>query len=116
MPETNKKHDHLGGAPATGATGVLEAAKGKAQDAAANVADLAGQAKDKVQDMASCAADAAGRARDQAQEVMGQAADRACAMARNAGDDIAVMVRRYPVQAVLIGLAAGFLLGRVSRT
>jgi|SRR5262245_2913840 len=122
MLDTNK----LEGAPATTeAKGVVETAKEKAKGIAAGAADAAGAAKEKaaeiaatakekVKDLAAGAGEMAAQAKDKVQEWGAVAADKAGEAAQDIGREITNLVRRYPIQAMVAGLAVGFLLARVT--
>jgi hypothetical protein len=102
-----------GGKEPDGATtgGMVEAVKEKVQDVAAGASELAGKAKDTAQDWAAAAANAAGQAKDKAVELASTAAD----TVGDLGQDVTRLIRRYPLQALLIGFGVGFLLARVTR-
>lgn len=120
---TAKATDESGGESA------LEAVKGAVQEAAAGASKLASQGRDTAQEWAGAVADAAGHAKDSAQQWAGAAADavdqakgKAAELAATAADrvedfgqDVTRLIRRYPLQAVLLGVGVGFLLARVTR-
>jgi ElaB/YqjD/DUF883 family membrane-anchored ribosome-binding protein len=75
-----------------------------AKDLATTVGDVASQAKDKAQEWSSAAAT---QVKDTSHEL-------ATATAHNAAEltkDLEHLVRRHPLQALLIGFGAGLLLG-----
>ena len=101
---------------------VMEAVKGAVQDVTAGASHLVSQGRDAAQQWAGAASDAACQAKDTAQQWAGAAADaaghakdKAVEMAGDFGQDMTRMIRRYPLQAVLLGLGVGFLLARVTR-
>ncbi len=83
----------------------------KGREVASGVADVASQAKHKVQEWASDAAEVAGRVKDKAGEWVSDAAD----TAKDLGQDLTNLIRRYPLPSLLVGFGLGFLLARVSR-
>jgi ElaB/YqjD/DUF883 family membrane-anchored ribosome-binding protein len=117
--------DRVKGAIDTGA----EKAK-NLTDSAANQAREAqnqgGGMMDTVKDKAESALHAAGDYAHQARDLAGQAADRVQHWAEDAyehaghyakdfGQELSTLIRRYPVQALLVGFGVGLLLGRVVR-
>jgi len=93
-------------------SGVVGAVKEKAQDVAAGASELAAKAKDRAQDWASNVGDTARQAKDQAQELASAAYERV----GDWGEDVTVLIRRYPLQALLVGVGVGFLLGQALRS
>src|SRR5579883_2787230 len=77
-----------------------------AKDMAAAVGEVAGQAKDKVQEWSATAFT---QVKDTTQELAGAASDKAA----DFGKDLTALIRRYPLQALLVGFGAGLLFGRV---
>lgn len=127
------------------AGGIATAVKDKAKDIAAEAGDMASQARDKAQDWASTAGQKVDHAREavggglesfanQIREkaphegMIGSSAESVADSVRAAGEfirehDLADMgkemtnlVRRYPVQSLLIGIGIGFLLARSTRS
>ncbi len=86
--------------------GVVEKVTETVKDVAAAAGDAAGQAKDKVQEWSSTAFT---QVKDTTQELAGAASDKAA----DFGKDVAALIRRYPLPALLVGFGAGLLLGRV---
>jgi hypothetical protein len=122
-PEKKADQHSKTGAANTGS--VVESVTEKAKDVAAAVGDAAGQAKEKVQDWAVTATEktkdaaaAAGhlavQAKDKAQEWTATATDKAGDAIRGAGKELTALVRRYPSQAFLVGVAIGFLVERAT--
>jgi ElaB/YqjD/DUF883 family membrane-anchored ribosome-binding protein len=68
--------------------------------------DLVSGAKDTVQEWGSAAAEAACQTKHKAQELASTAAHKA----ESFGEDMTNMIRRYPMQALLVGFGVGFLL------
>jgi ElaB/YqjD/DUF883 family membrane-anchored ribosome-binding protein len=93
------------------ATGVVETVKDKMHDVTTGVSDLVTKTKDTAQEWASSAADAAGHAKDRAVEMASTAAHKI----GDAGEDLKALIRRYPIQTLLIGLGVGVILGQVLR-
>jgi len=120
-------------------------AKDKAQEWAASAADMAGKAKDKAQEWAGAAADkvsgaretvgesiasAAGSIRDHGPQdgtlgsATGKVADTLEAAGsyiqehdfKAMGEDVAGLIRRYPLQSMLVGFGLGFMLARMTRS
>jgi ElaB/YqjD/DUF883 family membrane-anchored ribosome-binding protein len=88
--------ERVAGAAREKAKEVATAAKAKASDAATAAGDLAVQAKDKLREWGSTAAD---EAKDAAQEV---------------AREVTALVRRYPIQSLIVGVAVGFLVARAT--
>lgn len=91
------------GSEGSTAGGVVEAV----QDVAAGASELFTQGKETVQEWATAAADVAGQVKDKAVELASTAADRA----GDLGQDVTRLIRRYPLQALLIGFGVGFGVG-----
>jgi hypothetical protein len=90
-------------------SGLVGAVKEKMHDVAAGASEMVGKARDKAQEWACSVGDAAIHAKDKALQV-------ASATVETAGDlsqDATALVRRYPIQALLVAIGAGFLLGQV---
>ena len=87
----------------------------KAQDAAKGLVDrassYAGQGKDAVRHLA----DEAGEAGQKAKEWAGDAYDMSAEKLDIYSQELASIVRKYPVQSVLVGFLAGMLLSRTLR-
>jgi ElaB/YqjD/DUF883 family membrane-anchored ribosome-binding protein len=83
----------------------------KAKNLASSASNLASEAKETVQEWSCAASQAASRVKVKAQEFASTAAHRA----ESLGEDATTLIRRYPVQALLIGFGAGFLLSRLRR-
>jgi ElaB/YqjD/DUF883 family membrane-anchored ribosome-binding protein len=107
------------------AVGAIETVTEKAKELASNAGEFVGHAKEKVQEWASTAKDkakdaahAAGdyvmHAKDKVQELASNAAQGAGEAIQTAGDELTRVVRRYPMQSLLAGLALGYLLGRAT--
>jgi len=99
--------------------GTIQQVKDQAKEAVDSASDLANKAKDKVQEIAS---NVATQVRDKGQEFANQVKDKgqefahtAAERAEDLGVELTAMVRRYPVQALLVGFGIGLLMGRVSR-
>jgi ElaB/YqjD/DUF883 family membrane-anchored ribosome-binding protein len=88
--------ERVAGAAKEKAKEVTSAAKEKVGEAAAAAGELAVQAKDKVQQWGSTAAD---EAKDAVQGV---------------GREVTTLVRRYPIQSLIVGVAVGFILARAT--
>jgi len=88
--------------------GTIQQVKDQAKEVVDSASDLANKAKDKVQEIAS---NVATQVKDKGQEFAHTAAERA----EDLGVELTNMVRRYPVQALLVGFGIGLLMGRVSR-
>jgi ElaB/YqjD/DUF883 family membrane-anchored ribosome-binding protein len=91
------------GSEGSTAGGVVEAV----QDVAAGASELFIQGKDTAQEWAAAAAGAAGQVKDKAVELASTAADRV----GDLGQDVTRLIRRYPLQALLIGFGVGFGIG-----
>ena len=77
-------------------------------DIAEGASEFATKAKESAQQWASCAADMAGDAGHKAQELAGTAVDKM----GDIGQDLTNLIRRHPVQALLVGFGVGFLIAR----
>jgi len=88
--------ERVAGAARDKAAEVTTAAKEKVGEAATAAGELAVQVKDKVREWSSTAAD---EAKDAVQE---------------AAREVTTLVRRYPIQSLLVGVAVGFLLARAT--
>ena len=86
------------------ASSVTERAKDLASSAAQQAGDIGSSVAQRAQNVASSVADTAG---DYAATVGHRAEDLA--------EDVTTWIRRYPVQSLLIGFGAGFLLARALR-
>lgn len=73
--------------------------------------EVASETMEAVEQWGSAAAEAAEQAKQKAQ----QFATTAVHKAESFGDDLTAMIRRYPMQALLLGLGAGFLLAQMKR-
>jgi ElaB/YqjD/DUF883 family membrane-anchored ribosome-binding protein len=88
---------------------VVGAVKETAQDVSAGAAELVGKAKDTAQEWASSVGGAAVGAKDQAQQMASTAVEKV----GDVGQELTALIRRYPLQALLVGFGVGFLLGQV---
>ena len=93
------------------AGGIVEAVKEKVHDVAVGASDLAGKAKDTAQEWASAVGGAAVQAKDKAVELVSAAASKA----GDLGHSVTALIRRYPLQALLVGFGVGFLVAQVIR-
>jgi ElaB/YqjD/DUF883 family membrane-anchored ribosome-binding protein len=96
-------------------SGVVGAVKDKAQEVAAGASELAGKAKDTAQQLASSVGAAAVHARDKAVDISSAAVS-------NVGhirEDVTAMIRRHPLESLLLavgmGFGAGFLAAQLMR-
>ena len=87
------------------AGGVGEAVTEGVRGVAAGASELAGKATETAKEWASSVGDAAVHAKDKAQEVVSTAAEKA----GDVGKELTTFIRRYPLQSLLAGFAAGFL-------
>ena len=76
-----------------------------------NVQMILGEAKETVEEWSSAAAEAAGQAGHKAQDLARSAAH----TAENFGEELTALIRRYPMQSLLVGLSVGFLLAQMRR-
>lgn len=113
MTDTSKPHG--------GVSGAIDTVADKAKEFAGNAGEFVGHARDKVQEWAHNASDKikeaasatgemAVHAKDKAQELASTAVHNAGEAVQNAGHEITNVIRKYPVQSVLIGAALGYLL------
>jgi ElaB/YqjD/DUF883 family membrane-anchored ribosome-binding protein len=92
---------------ASGAADFASAARDKAKD-------LAVTAKDKVKDMVAATDELAVRAKEKVQDWTSTAADKTGETFQEVGQEFTALVRRYPVQSLLVGFAVGFFLARAT--
>jgi len=118
LKDTNKSkiedtsYKAKGGCQEVGDTGrVAEAMKGVVQAVAADASDLVGKAKGTAQQLASSVSGAAVQAKDKAVEFTATAVNKA----EDLGQDVTALIRRYPFQALFVGVGLGFLLAQVMR-
>lgn len=95
--------------------GVGEAVKEMVHTVGADASNLVGQARDTAQQWASSAGGAAVQAKDKAAELTSAAVNKV----EDIGEEIATLIRRYPLQALLVGFGvgcgAGFLAAQLMR-
>jgi ElaB/YqjD/DUF883 family membrane-anchored ribosome-binding protein len=91
--------------------GLVEAVKDQVQAVAAGASDLAGTAKDTAGEWASAVGGAAVQAKDKAWDVATAAAEKV----DEAGQGLTALIRRHPLEAMLAGLAVGFLVAHLLR-
>jgi ElaB/YqjD/DUF883 family membrane-anchored ribosome-binding protein len=104
---------------------VFNTVKDKAKEVLAGAADIPRAAKDKanerastagenVKDVATAVGDLTMHARDQVQEWTATAADKTSEAVQDMGKKLTDLVRRYPIQSLLVGFTIGFLLTRAT--
>lgn len=115
-----------GTAPAaTGPKDAFGTVRDKTREITAGAADAAGAVKDKAKDLVSTATDkvkdaatAAGdfavQAKDKVQEWSAAAAHKAGDVVEDAAEELTKLLRRYPIQSVLVGVAIGYLVARAT--
>jgi hypothetical protein len=91
---------------------VKETAEGIA-DTAGN---LVGQAREKVQEWTSAAGETMAQTKDRVQEWASTGAQWTGETARDFGHEATMLIRRYPIPALLAGFAVGFLLARATKS
>jgi hypothetical protein len=92
---------------AAGAERMAGAAKGVAQD-------LTAAAKEKVSDATSAAGDLAVHVKDKVRDMTVSGAEHARDAVQDVGKEVTNLIRRYPIQSLLVGVVAGFLLARAT--
>src|SRR5262245_33142505 len=97
------------------ASGVVDRVKDNARDVMDKAGDYASQARDKVADWAGQAGDAARHAGEKVQRWAGDAYDATSEPVSDFTEDVAAMIRKHPILAILIGFGCGLLLGRAAR-
>jgi methyl-accepting chemotaxis protein len=97
------------------AQNVMTTVKEKAQDVGAAASQYASQAKDKVQQWGHEVAEGARQASETASEWAGEAYHATSDALQATGKELTGIVRKYPIQSLIIGVAAGYLLGRSLR-
>src|SRR5262245_23401874 len=90
----------------------IDTAADKAKHLTDRAADVAGRAQDKAREWAGDAYDAAKDAGHKVQRWAGDAYDAAADRVGDFGNEVAGLVRRHPLPAVLVGFGIGLLLGR----
>jgi ElaB/YqjD/DUF883 family membrane-anchored ribosome-binding protein len=122
MPELNRT---VAPTPDVGRKDAMETIKEQAKDFTAGAERMAGAAKDKmrqtadaarekVTEAASAAGDFAVQAKDKMYEWSATAADEAREVVQEGMQEVTSLVRRYPIQSILVGVAVGFLLARAT--
>jgi ElaB/YqjD/DUF883 family membrane-anchored ribosome-binding protein len=92
---------------AAGAERVASAAKEKAKE-------VTTAAKEKVGDAATAAGELAVQVKDKMREWSSTAADEAKDAVQEVAREVTTLVRRYPIQSLIVGVAVGFLLARAT--
>src|SRR5262245_247202 len=90
----------------------IDTAADKAKHLTDRAADVAGRAPEKAREWADDAYDAAKDAGQRVQRWAGEAYDAAADRVGDFGKECSTLIRRHPLQAVLIGFGVGLLLGR----
>jgi ElaB/YqjD/DUF883 family membrane-anchored ribosome-binding protein len=91
--------------------GMVDTVKESLQGAATCASELASKATETAKDWAGSVGNAAVQAKDSTQEALSAAADKA----GDAGKEVIALIRRYPLQSALVGIAAGYLAGKLVR-
>ena len=76
------------------------------------VQDVASGAKDTVEEWGSAAAEVSAQVGQKAQDLARSAAH----TAENFGEELTALIRRYPMESLLLGLGIGFLLAQMRRS
>src|SRR5262245_8572874 len=97
------------------AQGAVDRVKDTAQHLAEKAGDYAGQAREKVGEWAGDAGTAARRAGEKVQRWAGDAYEATSETVSDFTHDVAAIVRKHPIPAILIGFGCGLLLGRAAR-
>lgn len=97
------------------AAGVVSAIGEKAHDVAAAIGECATQTKQSVQHMASSAASSVEHAKDAVVDWTSDAVHHPGEYLKAGGDELTSLVRRYPIQALVVGIGIGFLLAKATR-
>jgi len=101
--------DRLSNGPSSGGpTGFMDKVQDNAQSALHAAGDFATHARDRIGDYA-------GQVGDKVQHWAEDAYDSAGHYAKDFGTEVTGMIRRYPVQSLLVGFGIGMLLGRAVR-
>jgi ElaB/YqjD/DUF883 family membrane-anchored ribosome-binding protein len=100
--------DANGGGAGHQSGGFMDTVKDNAESAMHSVGDFAGHARDRIGDYA-------GRVGDKVSHWAEDAYDSAGHYAKDFGQEVTGLVRKYPVQSLLVGFGVGLLLGRVVR-
>jgi ElaB/YqjD/DUF883 family membrane-anchored ribosome-binding protein len=111
--------------PGTERRDVMDTIKDQARDLTSSAERMAGTANDKmkqtadaarekVSEAASAAGDFAVQAKDKMYEWSATAADEAREVVQEGMHEVTSLVRRYPIQSLLVGVAVGFLVARAT--
>jgi ElaB/YqjD/DUF883 family membrane-anchored ribosome-binding protein len=82
--------------------------------AADRAKELAASAKERMRNMASETGHAAVQAKDKMLDLKTTAAEKASAAVHEVGHELTGLIRRYPLQSLLVGVAVGFMLARTT--
>jgi hypothetical protein len=99
---------------AGGAAGAIDAMADRAKAFTSNADSIVHDAKDRISEAASATGDMAMHAKDKAQEIATSFAHGANQAMHTSAEALTRTIRRYPVQSVLVGVALGYLLVRVT--
>jgi ElaB/YqjD/DUF883 family membrane-anchored ribosome-binding protein len=106
---------------------IVDTVKDRARDMAASVERVAGAAKDKAREAAEAAKEKVGEAATAAGDLAVQVKDKVREWGVTAGEEardamqdaakeLTAVVRRYPIQSLIVGVGVGFLLARATMT
>lgn len=98
------------------AKNIADQAFGSTQGVKNAAMEMAGEAKEKVQEWGSEAVDVAKHAGEKVQKWAGDALDTTTDTMKCFRNDATEMVKKYPIQSVLVGFGVGLLIGRAARS
>jgi len=107
MAHNNRRHQ-------TAVCDAIDTVSDKAKEAVEMINLASDKAKERVKELAADTGGMAVHAKDRMQDLGIAATEKASAAVQGAGHEITALIRRYPVQSLLVGLAAGFLLARTT--
>lgn len=98
------------------ATGVADTVRQASESAYNAASGMVGHAKERMEELKSEAGTAARQACDQVQQWAGEAYDCTTKAMGSLSAEVTEVVKRYPIQSVLVGFGIGLLIGRTVRS
>lgn len=116
--EQGKSQDKRSGSSssplANSAAGAIDSIAEKAKAFTSNADEFVHSAKDRMKETASATGEMAMHFKDKAQEIATNVAQGANDAMHTSVDALNRTIRRYPIQSVLVGVAVGYLLVRIT--
>ncbi|OWK43515.1 YtxH domain-containing protein [Fimbriiglobus ruber] len=97
------------------AAGTIDSVRDSVQSALDSVGDTASHARERIEHWAGDARDTARQVGQKVEGKVEEAYDVAAHTVNDFGREMTGMIRRYPIQSLLVGFGVGLLLGRVAR-